>query len=371
MYAQQESVIGKSEPGIFFPTSDQLRVPKKVTIRTTLEAEIARMDVVMDTKISAYRFSKQKRGVDIYGEVMQIIKKHSRQKVSPVEWEKIGGAVRYSIKNNFPINFAFLWACSGMARSAMKFVQNELNFPRLGDVWSLSWIKTFNKKIEESYPPGIKMLIVDELPLLQLLGWKREELLKRHNVMKKIAERMCPGIIEIVDMPSFADYAGKIQPVNPSPEEILSIITSQDNHIPTQVSDLLYTQREKPWDEIRACFPAVIWEKARQTRMEMARIGQARKETGYVSDCFSGMPYIDACIVEKGRWCPDIWAMAFPQHGGTVLEVDGRARYSIQIAPEYRLMGNNEPVYISTSEFNRLIGRIAPSREFIFYWKKR
>lgn len=349
------------------------QVNKEDRERTTLTAELERMGGVMEARLLNYRPPKG----TVVETIVQIFKKHSRMLISESEMVQIKKAVSEAVEKEEPVKLAFLWAFSGMARSSIKFLQPEINYPRLGDIWAYFWIKILDEKIKKVHPPGIKVLIVDEKPLLLIIGWDEKPLNQRFRVMKKLAEEVAPEVIEVTQMPSFDDVARSLTVSPPSNDEILSIVTSVKEYEEKIGMDVLveflYKTREKPWDEIQMLIPELIWRDALERRMEMIRIGAARKKTGYLSQCFSGASYIDACIVEKGRFCPDIWAMTFPQHGGTVLNASEKGRFSVKCLPENRLKGDNcLPVLINTKEFDEIINSDSTNgQDYIFYWLEK
>ena len=79
---------------------------------------------------------------------------------------------------------------------------------------------------------------------------------------------------------------------------------------------------------------------------------------------------MDAAMIDKGRWSPDISAYLMPQHGGTVLDDFNPGRFSISIKPEFLLDQLLEPVYMKTSELsdNDLA---ASEAKFGIYWRGR
>ena len=114
-------------------------------------------------------------------------------------------------------------------------------------------------------------------------------------------------------------------------------------------------------DKIMKIIPSDIWKKGAEIKKRMNQIAMGRRTGGWLDkEVMNGEPFIDAAIINRGRWSPNIWAFTSPQHGGSILDLNNKL-YSISIAPEYRLKesGGYQPVMIKEGD-----------QEYIFYWEK-
>lgn len=332
---------------------------------TTLSMELHLMARAIEGKLRDYVPPKGEP-LDV---IMQIMKSHSRvENMAEAETERMRAAVSHALGTGAPIPIGFLWAVGGIVPSQVKFRQWELNYPRLGDIWGLNWLFLLGKKIQRVHEPGIRVVVVDELPMLRLLGWSDRELSDRHMMMQALA----PRGVEIVRLPGFESFVLKNPVAEPTDEEIFATALCVPwPDPPSELLDMMYKVREKNWTTVRKLVPTERWAESRALRKEMSRIGQARKESGFMQTLFGSAPYIDGCITVKDRWCPRMWGNAFPQHGGTALE--DHTRYGVTCLPEYQLEATHQPVMISTKEFDRLLGNAAGKKGqlYTFYWLKR
>ncbi|MDO8659712.1 MAG: hypothetical protein Q7K54_03865 [Candidatus Parcubacteria bacterium] len=336
---------------------------------TCLEPEITRMIETVTLKLRGYSSS----GKSIVERVLQIFKKHSRSDIKEDEQIKIRSAITSAVKEGRPVNVSFLWALGGNARSMWKFIQSDLNLPRLGDFWAFAWLDMLDRKIKTVYSPGCRFIIVDEVPIIKLIPrWNQVQIEERRKALMPIRKMFLQ--IEVHDLPTFQG----LLPVNPVteiyPGEILAILLSRsDLEEAIDIAEMevlyqdLYRTREKDWGKIRSIIPSELWDEAVATRMETARINQLRKETDWIgSELFGGELYVDGALTEKGRWCPRIWpeTSTSPQHGGTTLKI-GQGSFSVGVEIEDRLLKTHTPVYINPIEF----GDTYQYKPFVFYWE--
>lgn len=333
-------------------------------LTTTLEWELQRMEAVVEKRLCGYIPHKWGGKIE---NVVGILLSGSKDKGKKMEenWlEKIRSAVEWAVIYGQPINISLAWACGTTAMSSYKFIDSN-NLPRLGDIWTLFWFSMLNQKVQVLHPPGIRLVIIDEVPHGLIVGRTEEEIALRQGVMRALALKYAP-FTEIVSLPFFR-YDGIVD--KPCNEEVLAILMSLPGSIPEEVCELCYRVRNKPWGRIQQVVSEGQWKKAVDIRIAMKRVDAGKKETHFTASLFCGAPFIEACIVEKGRWSPDIWSMAFPQHGGTALDTKGQNRFSISCVPEVRLLSNgHEPVMVSSRDFQAFSELEVPNSPFTFYW---
>jgi len=335
---------------------------------SSLEEEVSLMQKCIEEKLCGFVPYKQK-GAKEEDLIFNLFKKASRAKVDLREEEKMRQVIRNAIVKNKPIKVSFLWACGGQARSPYKLLQWQMNFPRAGDVWAIYWLQFLHQRVSHYHQPGLEIVIVDEGPLLEILGWTKEEIASRRKILESFISSEFP--IKIVNLPDNFSLEGITvdPPVSP---EIIAIISFTESLLSQLSSEEieeihrdLYVKREKDYNRIRNIIPDSVWDQAVQIRTKMAKIGLARKKTDWIQEqVFAGEEYIDAAITEKGRWTPDIWSFTFPQHGGSLVVRDS-AKYSVRILPEYRLKEDSglKPVFIS--EFSK------NDSPLIFRWEEK
>jgi hypothetical protein len=104
-----------------------------------------------------------------------------------------------------------------------------------------------------------------------------------------------------------------------------------------------------------------------------------RKEQNWIGSLFNNEPFIDGCIVRKGRWCPKIWVSAFPYHGGGLVDDADSAlpgdpafgRYEVEVVPENRLIEIATPFKIPVSNFQPYCEHEIPwGKEVTLFWQK-
>lgn len=308
---------------------------------------------------------------NVHEALFQIFKKNSRVAINENEAEKIKEVLDFHVKNQNPIPIVLLWAYSGQALSPLKFSQPKVNLPRLADIWGLLWWKMFNYKIKFFHKPGIRLILVDEKPLLKILGWNESELHQRSELIKNIASFLGLDFIYFVDLPAF-EYVETDCCV--SDDEVISIIVSLPfSEIPElqqrKVFDFLYLTRKKPISYLKKEL-GIFWDKAKNLREKMVKITEARKKTGW-AEKIAGKFFIDACLTEKGRFSPDIWNFSFPQHGGSFLVSDWDQKFSLLIIPEFKLFEmKKQPIWINSHVFSIFDPELKNKEklEYIFYW---
>lgn len=331
---------------------------------------LRKIEEVIEKKLANFRKNPPKKNGSEIDILFQIFKKNSRVPISELESKKIKNVLDFHIKNQTPIPVVLLWAYGGQALSPLKFCQPEINLPRLGDIWGLLWWKIFNFKIQFFHPPGIKLVLIDEKPLLKILGWGEREIEKRSRLVQKIASFFELDFIYFENLPIFkADIK-----VNVCDQEVIAILVSLPSSIiPIEkqkiVFEFLYLKREKPISYFKREM-GEFWEKAKELREKMVRITEARKKVNWVEKIV-GEYFVDACLTEKGRFSPDIWGYSFPQHGGSLLNTDWDQRFSVSIIPEFRLLNTEKkPVWILPQVFSFFDSEFEAEEKskYIFYW---
>lgn len=335
---------------------------------TKLKDELERMDSIVLGRLDSYESHKRGKLIDNIVGILLASSKNKGKGMGRNWIEKIYLAVEWAITNDQPINISLAWACGTISLSSYKFLEVTNNLPRLGDIWTLFWFKILNQKIQTLYSPGIKLVIIDEVPHGIIIGRTKQEIRMRQSAIAYIAREITP-FIEIVSLPFF-QYDGTVG--NPCNDEILAILMSLPLPISPEVSELCYRTRVKPWKDIMEMVPGSSWKQAENLRIQMKKVDAQKKESNFTANLFDGNPFLEACIVDKGRWSPDIWNMAFPQHGGTVLDNAGGNRFSISCIPEARLLGNgHRPVFIDSFDFRDFSTEKVPDSPFVFYWTKK
>ncbi len=337
------------------------------TDQTLLTTEIGVMEAAGAAKLLNYRPPKGSP-VDV---LFRIFNKHSRDRISPHEEEKIRAAIEAAIQGAQTIPIGIVWSCGGIAPSPMKFREPKVNLPRLGDVWPLFWLNIFNQKVQTIHPPGIEVIIADETSIFEHLGVPPGEVRLRLTIMEEMARQYAP-FITICSLPSLEELGVDPEVGEPTNDEILAIATAlPSSEVPQEVFDQLYTTRVKDWNRICGIIPTEIWEQSRTVATHVRKLGAARRGMHFFAEKLGGRTcHIDAAITEKGRFCPKIWGEAFPQHGGTLLRANEHGKYSVRIVPEYRLLKHDcIPVMINSGDFNPFSPTPLDNQDFTFYWQ--
>jgi len=336
---------------------------------TTLSQELERMDQVVSERARDF-VPPVMPGASVVELIIKILLKHSREKLSAIEQVQLSRTVQTAVETGRPISISMFLAVGGHARTRYKFCQPYMALPRLGDLWTIFWFKVLNQKIQRVYEPGLEVVLVDEVPQLRVFGWQDADIEQRKSPLRVVASKYAP-FIRIVDLPDLTSQV--LLPLcEPPPGVVYAVVASlpEADSLPLDAFRWQYQCRDKPWDEIRSAIPAVLWEKARTAAALAGRYGEARKHVDWLGqDVFRGQLYIDACVTEKGRWAPDIWSFAFPQHGGTVLKTTpGTTQFSVCIEPESRLVCNgHDAVYIQPADVAGSTSTFSPD-PYIFYW---
>lgn len=332
-----------------------------------LKETIATMKSVVDFKVASlpYKVAPGKIEDTIFTRLMSSSKE---KKILPKEESLIREAIGWSVANGQPINLSIFWGLGGQARSCFKIKDWSVNLPRLGDIWGLNWFDFLNRKIAQVYSPGINLVLVDETPTLKLLGWTAEEIEVRKDVLKKFL----PGkFVQVMDMP---DFVLPKREVITNPAQILAILTSiedVDHDLQVRVASELYNHSTKDWGDIEKMAGAEEWARIGEIVKKMQLYSIARKEARWVENfVFKEQPFIDGCLTQRRRWCPDIWGMALPYHGGALLDNGEKNRFSIKIIPEHRLvLEGRTPVKVDVREFQEFSGTPLPwEGEVTLYW---
>jgi len=324
---------------------------------------------VVDSRISEYKVPKS-NGEGIEDIIFSILVASSRERINNLtDVASIQKAISWAVSRNVPVNISLLWALSAHARSSFKIFDWECNVPRLGDIWALYWFYYLNQKVKIIYPPGINIVLVDEVPLSRLMGWSEVDMDIRRNILRLIGPK--ESSVNIVGMPDFTPSQSEVFVL---PAEIFSVLTSSEIinvDIQIDITDDLYCSQNKSWETIKEKVGIAKWNDAEEVATQMSRIKLARKETDWVrSSVFSGDPYIDGSFLKKGRWCPDIWDAAMPQHGGSLLTYDGERNFSVKVVPEFRLDKDMRmPCRVLVDEFQEFASDLLPWKGGIMlYW---
>jgi hypothetical protein len=327
------------------------------------------MNDVINLRLSEYKKPISSNN-DIEDVIFLILQGASRVKNGNlIDTPNIKKAISWAVNRGLPVNISLLWTIGAHARSSFKILDWQYNVPRLGDIWALYWFHYLDQKVKTVYPPGIHIVLIDEISLSNLMGWNNNEM----DLRKKIFRELIPkdlkvSIFDLPDFPEFKIYIPALE------DETLMVLTSSEiisTEIQISIAEELYKKHDKSWEEIKGKVGLSKWNDAQEIVNQMSRIKTARKETDWVSNfVFDNVPYIDGCILKKGRWSPDIWDSTSPQHGGALLVYDGDRKFSVKIVPEFRLIGEKRnPVSIPISEFQALIKDPLPwSGEVMLYW---
>ncbi len=352
----------------------------------TLEFEIGRMEEVTKKKLETFRPA---RHCSIEDEIFHIFKSSSKAHITTVEVAKIYKVIEYYLRKKTPIKVSFLWAMYWMVQSPWKFIDYNVIKPRLGDYWAPYWFSLLNNKLKKIFPPGCEFDIIEEFEMVKEMGWTKNQSLERASLLRPVYAKF--DCIKIFDLPIFTELPNVIEP---NSEEIASTIVAtprlfnlipdekmraimdtfyhandttcsqavfQSGNLPhtLETSRILLECRKKSADEIKKIVPYDLWEQGKNIKRRMNQIAKARRSSNWLNQTvMSGEPFIDAAIIKRGAWSPDIWAFTSPQHGGSVLDLGNRL-YSISIAAEYRLKesGEYKPIMMRDGD-----------EEFIFYW---
>lgn len=285
-------------------------------------------------------------------------------------------AVEFAITNNYPINLSIVWTICGHARTKYKILDWEVNLPRIADIWALYWFKILNDKVKLFYPPGLKIVIIDEVPLAKIAGWSDSEMQIRKSIMQKLLPKQSG--IEFADLPNF-ELNGKI--ISYETQQVLTILSSTDildEGMQVLVANDLYIKRDKDWEYIKNTV-GCKWDQAIDIVRQMNGINAVRKEVNWIGSLFDGQPFIDGCIVRKGRWCPKIWVNAFPYHGGGLID-DGHGalpgdsqfgRFEVEVMPESRLSEVARSFKVPISDFQKYCDFPIPwEGNVTLFWQK-
>lgn len=379
---------------------------------TTIDAELKRMEEVVKIKVKDFRPA---RHLNLTEQIFHLFKSSSKAHIDPIEEEKILDVIKYYLKEKTPIKISFLWALYWMVQSPWKFIECNIIKPRLGDYWAPYWLSMINRKLKKIFPPGCKFYVINEQEMVKEMGWTNSQSRERMSCLSPIYSKS--DCVKIIDLPKFNELP-KIQ--KPNDEEIIATVISTPALF-SQISeesmkfimDEFYVDRNKIFSAekslltpselddfynqidsfffsadssqpdnklkespaylkfmalraknivgVKKIIPDDIWDKGIQIKRKMNQIAKARRSSGWLDNkVMEGEPFIDAAIINRGRWSPDIWAFTSPQHGGSILDLDNRL-YSISIAPEYRLQESekHEPVKVKDS-----------GEEFTLYWLK-
>ncbi len=339
---------------------------------TKLSDQIDNMNQAIDAKMDGYN---PKRDKDITSSIIRILKRHSRTAISELEEQKIRNSIETAISSETRIPIGLTWGCSGGALSTMK-LRERLNYPRKGDLWGIWWFDILNRKIKHHYEPGIDLIIGDEVPHFHALGWAYRDIVRKHEIMKNLAEQHF-DFIRIIAIPDYDVIVDSSDISASSMDEILAIATSLPyDSIPREVFDLLYSKRQaKNWSWIRNKISSEIWDEACRVVAKANKIGRMRKELGFFDNIFGTSLYIDAAFTEKDRFCPKPWNNTLPQHGASILtSPKGTGKYSIAIVPEYRIEEQPLeylPIMINALEFKHFTKYPIEDTSYTFYWIPR
>lgn len=339
---------------------------------TTLSDELGRMEQIVTERARDF-VPPVMPGASVAEVVTKVLLKHSRDKMAAAEQANLSRVVQSAVDAGRPIAVSMMLAVGGHGRTRYKFCQPQVALPRLGDLWTIFWFKILNQKIQRVYAPGLEVVLVDEVPHLRAFGWQETDIEQRKAPLRVVAEH-CAPFVRIVNLPDLTSQVS-LPLCDPPPGVVYAVVASlpEADALPLSVFRWQYQSRDKPWDEIRSAIPSDLWEKARAAAALASRYGEARKHVDWLGrDVFGGQPYIDACVTEKGRWAPDIWSFAFPQHGGTVLRTaPGTTQFSVCIEPESRLVYNDhDAVYIQPADVAGSTSTFNPD-PYIFYWIPR
>lgn len=337
---------------------------------TNLEAEIRRMLETVTDRLETYNRSSKPSKLTLVDQIVGLLVKASHNSVDEENRFRLRETVVASIDHHAPIPLAFLWAMGGHARSAFKLLDSDVCLPRLGDFWMFFWLSMLNQKIQKFYAPGLEVIIADEVPQLELLGFTPEQIKMRRAPLCAVAREYAP-FVRIVELAVPEHVVNAVPDQEPHPDLIFAVATSMEweSEIPSDVYDMHYKMRDKPWGKIQEMLPPGVWSRSADIQRRMMKIGEARKRVAFFDQFFGGRPYIDAAITDKGRWSPDVWNLTFPQHGGTLLDAKNK-RFSIKIIPEKRLMtGGAVPTMIAAAEFKHCANlNGCADANFAFYW---
>jgi hypothetical protein len=335
----------------------------------TLNSLIETISGVINLRLSEYK-APIPQGSSVEDAIFLILQGASRVKNGNlIDTPNIKRAISWAVKQGVPINISLLWAIGAHARSSFKIIDWQYNIPRLGDIWALYWFRYLDQKIKTIYSPGIHIVLIDEVSLSNLMGWDNYEMNLRKNIFRELIPKDLK--VSIFDLPDFPEFKIDIPALE---DETLMVLTSSEmisTDLQISISEELYKKHDKSWEDIKEKVGLSIWNNAQKIVSQMSRIKIARKETNWISNfVFNDVPYIDGCILKKGRWSPDIWDSTSPQHGGSLLVYDGGRKFSIRIIPEFRLAEEKRnPFKVPISEFQELIKDPLPwFGEVMLYW---
>lgn len=305
----------------------------------TVQQLVNNLELVVESKLSQHKRQLPR------GKTKEVIKA-TLMAASQEKWGKIQdqqsieAAIYWAVKNNSPVNISLFYAIEAHARSRFKILNWRYNVPRFGDIWAMHWFNLLDQKVKAVYSPGLNIVIVDESKISCLMGWSHNNM----NLRKSIVRGLVPSTMQlsIVDTPSLA--LGKETPLV-DPRQVLAVLTSTqflDEEQQKVIASSLYTTKEPDWSNIQSQVVPNIWNKASFIAQQMVLHSSARKDADWVrTSVFHGQPYIDGCILRKGRWSPNVWDRAAPQHGGAVPVTDfldnPEGKKVVEIIPESML----------------------------------
>ncbi|MDD4989490.1 MAG: hypothetical protein PHV42_03635 [Candidatus Pacebacteria bacterium] len=331
------------------------------TIRTTLEFELERMKQIVANKTKTFRPVKRQ---DLLSQIYHIFKSSSRVAINKEEEIKIKQVISYYIEKQEPIKVSFLWALFWMSQTPWKFVDYTTVDPRLGDYWMFYWLSLVNNKVSKIFPPGCIFYIIDEYEMVKEMGLTKVDAMYRKSCLYPVYSQF--SCIRVIEIPHFSSLP-TIEKLNES--EVLATILSTpklvsaiDQSSTKELMDVFYHHGDRDFGHLKSLVPKNIWLAGERIKTKMNQLAAARWTTGWLEkEILGGEPYIDSATTDKGRWSPNAWQFAMPQHGGSVLDYDQvRSHYSICNFPEYRLVGENKPVKIINKD----------GKEYVFYWLK-
>lgn len=335
------------------------------------------MDSVVKTRMGSFN-DKSFKGLSLNEIVFSILMAQSinAERKNMLDIVQIQNAIKFAIERKEPINLSFVWTVCGHARTKYKVLDWHINLPRIADLWALYWIKSLNDKVKLFYPPGLKVVIIDEVPLARIGGWSDEDMRIRKSIMQNILPKQSG--IEFADLPNF-----ELNGLDPGFEtqQVLTILSSTDildEETQAMVATDLYLKRDKDWEYIKSCV-GHKWDQAIDIVRQMNGINAVRKEVNWIGGLFDNQPFIDGCIVRKGRWCPKIWVNAFPYHGGGLVDNANGAlpgdppfgRFEVEVVPEARLIDVARPFKVPISDFQKYCDFPIPwEGDVTLFWQK-
>lgn len=219
--------------------------------------------------------------------------------------------------------------------------------PTAGWLYNLFEFMRIDSEVRRVYEPGVVFYILEEGPLFcDMLGVPRTVVDRNLRMFQRMVDELKAPVVTLPMLPAYfppVEVAAISAPA--TDEEIFAILCSDSEMMDRSVMDLLYTQRNKPWSEIRRKVGS-LWGKAAEVAERKNQLLAYRKKVGLfprlVSEHCGGQPMadrlVDGAITEKdGRICFRMTAWAMFNHGAAVLERDETGRVVCHVWPEYRL----------------------------------